>query len=283
MNPLLNSIDWDAITGPSRDLYRSPAFASLTADLAKSYKPWEGILDSINVNPLRESMSAMFEPINRLNTLNVAPLRKSSAAVIEALNGLNNIGMSSHLSDIWPSIAASMPTNMLADIDMGVHAPAITAFSSVLSQATSSTKIAELGNIIAGNFPVSDSVMEALGKKLDFFQPTSFTAAVSLGLATPGAEDAVTDLIEEHSEEVEEFVSNFSLADLAALFPAPASEYMRVTGPGVGAIATIGGAIATGTTGAPLVFIVVAAIVVVAWYAGADVLKDREDQRQIEG
>lgn len=283
MNPLLNSIDWDAITRPSFDLYKSPVFDDFAASIANTYKPWAGILDTINVNPLRESMSAMFETTNVLNNINIDPLRASSAALLGTVNGLDHIGVSTQLADLWPSISASVSTDILAGIDVSAHAPALNAFSSVLSQVTAGVKIAELTGIIGQNFTMPDSVMKALGAKLDFFQPQSFTTAVSLGLATPGVEDAVTDYIEEHPEEVEEFVSNFSLADIAALFEAPASEYVRVLAPGAGSMFGIGTAFATGATGSAMVFVVFAAIVMAAFPAVEEMMRASESRRQIEG
>lgn len=204
MTPILNSIDWDEITGYRRDLFQTPAFADRTANLANTYNPWEGILDKIKVNPLRESMSALLGTVNHLNHIDIDPLRESTAVMAKAVSGLNHIGVSRQLVDLWPSISASVSRDILAGIDVGAHAPALNAFSSVINQVTAGVKVTELADIIHQNFTMPDSVMETLSRRWDMFPPDTLSTALQLAMTSPEVREAAESFVEEHAEDVDE-------------------------------------------------------------------------------
>lgn len=61
---------------------------------------------------------------------------------------------------------------------------------------------------------IPDDLLESVEKSLSFYGASDIKAAVSFAEAIPGVRDAIDELVEEHSEEVEEFVSSVTASTI---------------------------------------------------------------------
>ncbi|MCS5479817.1 hypothetical protein NYP18_09105 [Corynebacterium sp. YIM 101645] len=182
--PLVDAFNWDDILRPNRDLYKSPMFADLAATLTQNYRSWEGGLNPSDLQRWKNPMSPL----------------------IDQLKDMGGTSMSRHLADMWPSIAATLPSNMFADI--AAQTPLRAAIMDVVApshqQIAASWKIDELNKIIQQNLTIPDPVMETFKRRWGLFQPHDYPMALQLAMTSPKVREVAESFVEENAENVDE-------------------------------------------------------------------------------
>ncbi|MGP5112930.1 hypothetical protein ACTXJT_13855 [Corynebacterium casei] len=141
----------------------------------------------------------------------------------------------------------------------------------LMEKVSSSFRASEIAkNIsktITSQLEIPESVIDKLGRKLDFYQVNDLSMAMKVAIADPEIEEAVTNLIDEHPEPIEDLSLKLSLDG---------------TGHWYGAFVTYFGAAITGTNGAALATIVILALLGIVYSEWERHSKDKKESLEEE-
>lgn len=137
----------------------------------------------------------------------------------------------------------------------------------------------DISETIASQLEISETIIQKLGRTLDFYQLADLPMAMKVAIADPEIAEAIEELIDDHPQEIQALTSAISWADFRALFPGPPSSYVKTAVPWFSAFGAYSGAAFSGVTGPTLAYIVIASILVALCHTWEDILKEEEYPR----
>lgn len=219
-----------------------------------------GMLDRVNQ---QYAKNLVLNVQHLVPTNTVPPVLKTMA--YDALSGVNR------------SIGASSVAYALGVLPDRSLSPLMAQISSALKADAFAIGV---GKSFASQFDMPESIIQKLGRTLDFYKPGSLSMAMKAAISDPEIAEAVEELIDGHPEEVQELTSRVSRDYFGDLFPGTVGSNMKLAGPWIGAFGTISGSAFTGVTGPALAYIVLLAILGLLVSTGGELLEQKEDSRK---